>query len=168
MKDACEEYTELQDLIARYDTLQGANEDLQKHQKSADVRLEDLRGKAQGRSKQRQLKILELTTEIAQSQKVLEAAEVELNTLEQHVDVLTTEESEQSLYLGMVLHSVDNLFQRCIEKRPAIQHRNEFEGIHGSSSGSGAGKKKVWQKMFLNFFKKKCLKAECIFWRANS
>ena len=116
----------MQDLIARYDTLQGANEDLQKHRKSADARLEDLRGKAQGRSKQRQLKILELTTEIAQSQKVLEAAEVELNALEQQVGNKTTEESEQSLYLGMVLHSVDNLFQRCIEKRPAIQHRNEF------------------------------------------
>ena len=46
--------------------------------------------------------------------------------LENLAESTRQEEAQQSLHLGQIIMSVDNLFLRCIAKRPAIQHANEL------------------------------------------
>ena len=62
----------------------------------------------------------------------LEEVEKQAMQLESLAEATRMEESQQSLHLGQIIMSVDNLFQRCIVKRPTIQHANELDEKGGT------------------------------------
>jgi len=138
VKDSCDDYSEIQDLVTRYETLESAHQDLINAQTQFDQRNEALRNEFQNYKKQKVMEILAFTNQTASLQSELE--EVEKNR--QHLEYLSEEarqqQSEQSLYLGQILMSVENLFLRCTTKRPAIQHANDL--LHDKGSLIGAQK----------------------------
>lgn len=136
VKDSCDDYGEIQDLVTRYETLESAHQDLIDAQTQFDQRNEALRTEFQNYKKQKAMEILAFTNRTASLQSELE--EVEKNR--QHYEYLSEEarqqQSEQSLYLGQILMSVENLFIRCTTKRPAIQHGNDLQHEIGSLSNT--------------------------------
>jgi len=136
VKDSSDDYSEIQDLVTRYETLESAHQDLIDAQTQFEERNEALRTEFQNYKKQKAMEILAFTNRTASLQSEVE----EVEKTRQHYEYLSEEaqqeQSEQSLYLGQILMSVENLFLRCTTKRPAIQHGNDLQ--HEKSSLTGA------------------------------
>lgn len=122
VKDTCDEYSEIQDLVTRYDTLESANRDLMKLQTDSETKIEQLRSDFQFYRKEQEMEILDFTNRIAYLSLELDESMKTRQNLEHLVDEATREDSQHSLHFGQILMSVENLFLRCTTKRKGIQH----------------------------------------------
>jgi hypothetical protein len=122
VKDTCDDYSEIQDLVTRYDTLESANKDLMDNQTQFEARNEVVRVEFQNYKKERAIENMAFTNRIATMQSQFEEAQKARQELEHLADVATQEDSEHSLHFGQILMSVENLFLRCTTKRKNIQH----------------------------------------------
>lgn len=138
VKDTSDDYSEIQDLVTRFETLESANKDLMDNQVYFENKNEALRTEFQNYKKERAMEILAFTNRTATLQSELEEAQKTRQQLEHVADEATQHDSEHSLHLGQILMSVENLFLRCTTKRPGIQHANEMEGILGQESQESA------------------------------
>lgn len=136
VKDSCDDYSEIQDLVTRYETLESAHQDLINAQTQFEQRNEALRNEFQNYKKQKAMEILAFTNQTATLQSDLEDVQKNRQHLEYLSEEARQQESEQSLYLGQILMSVENLFLRCTAKRPAIQHANELQHEKGTLLGA--------------------------------
>jgi DNA repair exonuclease SbcCD ATPase subunit len=131
-KDYSDEFSEIQDLLTRYDTLEAAHRDLVRNQGIFEQRNEEVRQEFQNYQKESANEILGFTTKTASLQSELEASETLRQQLQLEAEEATQGDSETSLKLGKIIMSVENLYLRCITQRPSIQHASELEG--GTSS----------------------------------
>merc|ERR1711972_1224198 len=90
VKDTCEEYSEIQDLVTRHDTLESANKELMK----------ELRNEFQNYRKEQEMEALALTNRMAALSSELEDAQRTRHELELRVDEARHEDSKHSLYFG--------------------------------------------------------------------
>jgi septal ring factor EnvC (AmiA/AmiB activator) len=137
VKDTCDDYQEIQDLVTRYDTLESANKDLMDLQQASNQRIEELRNNFRNYSKEQQMDMLELTNRIASLSQELDDSQKERHLLEQHVDKARQDDSKHSLYFGRILMSVENLFLRCTTKRANIRHDDEFSKARDGAEADG-------------------------------
>merc|ERR1712039_94504 len=128
VKDTCEEYSEIQDLVTRHDTLESANKELMKDQAHAYQVMEELRNDFQNYRKEQEMETLALTNRMASLSSELEEAQKTRHELELKVDEARHEDSKHSLYFGQILMSVENLFLRCTQKRKNIKHADNVMG----------------------------------------
>ncbi|CAD7958644.1 unnamed protein product [Amoebophrya sp. A120] len=126
VKENSDDYSEIQDLVTRHETLEAAHRDLIESQQKAENMNEGIRNEYQNYRKEKAMEVLALTNKTAALQAELEDVEKKCLQLEALAEHSRQEESQQSLFLGQIIMSVDNLFQRCNLKRPAIQHSNEL------------------------------------------
>mmetsp|Transcript_12310 Transcript_12310/g.29883 ORF Transcript_12310/g.29883 Transcript_12310/m.29883 type:complete len:336 (-) Transcript_12310:551-1558(-) len=126
VKENSDDYSEIQDLVTRYETLEAAHQDLIQSQQKAESGMEAVRNEYQNYRKAKGMEVLALTNKTAALQAELEEVEKRCLQLEASAEHSRQEEAQQSLFLGQIILSVDNLFQRCNLKRPAIQHANEL------------------------------------------
>lgn len=133
-KDTCDDYSEIQDLVTRYETLESANKDLMDSQTYFESKNEELRAEFQAYKKERAMEILAFTNRIATLQGDLEDAQKTRQALEQVADLATQEDSEHSLHFGQILMSVENLFLRCTTKRKNIQHATTPQNEDGEKN----------------------------------
>jgi len=122
VKDSCDEYSQIEELVTRYETLEGANKDLVELQTASDKRIEELRNECRDYGKQQEMEHLELTNRYSQLSIQLDEEMKEKARLEHMVDEATQEDSKHSLHFGQILMSVENLYLRCTAKRRNIQH----------------------------------------------
>lgn len=122
VKDTCEEYSEIQDLVTRYETLESAHKDLMENQIDYDKTIEELRREYQKYQKEQEMKLLELSNRLSSLQVEREDALKVSELLSHQMDEARQEDSKHSLNFGVILLSVDNLYLRCLSKRSAIQH----------------------------------------------
>lgn len=113
MKETSEDYQEIADLVTRHETLELARRDLSEAQMAFEATNEQLRGEFQQYTKQRQVELLAFTNRTATLQAALEDAEKQWQHLEGLAEATRQDASRQSLHLGQIIMSVDNLFQRC-------------------------------------------------------
>merc|ERR1719473_1030722 len=137
-KDTCDDYSEIQDLVTRYETLESANKDLMDNQTYFESKNEELRAEFQQYKKERAMEILAFTNRIATLQGELEDAQKTRQALEQTADLATQEDSEHSLHFGQILMSVENLFLRCTTKRKNIQHATTPQDEEANTKGDAA------------------------------
>merc|ERR1711869_73912 len=105
----------------------GAHRDLVRNQALFESRNEEVWQEFQNYQKESANEILGFTTKTASLQSELEASET-LRQLTLEAEEVTQGDSEQSLFLGKIIMSVENLYLRCTSERPAIQHASELEG----------------------------------------
>jgi len=122
VKETCDDYSEIQDLVTRYDTLESANKDLMDSQTQYEEKNEAVRGEFQNYKKERSIENMAFTNRIATLQSEFEEVQKARQELEHLADVATQQDSEHSLHFGQILMSVENLFLRCTTKRKNIQH----------------------------------------------
>lgn len=137
VKDSCDDYAEIQDLVGRYETLEIANKDLSELQKSSQNRIEELTKEFQSYRKEQEMQMLELTNRIAALSGELDESQKTRQHLEHVVDEARQEDSKHSLYFGQILMSVENLFLRCTTKRRNIQHATTPMDDEGSKGREG-------------------------------
>jgi len=138
-KDYSDEFSEIQDLLTRYDTLEAAHRDLVRNQALFEQRNEEVRLQFQTYQKESANEILGYTTKTASLQSELETSETLRQQLQLEAEEVTQGDSEQSLHLGKIIMSVENLYLRCITQRPAIQHASELEGATSSEARDELG-----------------------------
>ncbi|CAD7962503.1 unnamed protein product [Amoebophrya sp. A25] len=126
VKENSDDYSEIQDLVTRHETLEAAHKDLMESQQSAESGNENLRNEYQNYRKEKAMEVLALTNKTAALQAELEEQEKQCLQLEALAEMTRQEEAQQSLFLGQIIMSVDNLFHRCNLKRPGIQYANEL------------------------------------------
>lgn len=122
VKDTCDEYSEIQDLVTRHDTLECANRDLMCIQTDSESLIEELRNDFQNYRKEQEMEMLAFTNQIASLSSVYDDSQKIRQDLETMVDRATQEGSKHSLYFGQILMSVENLYLRCATRKKILQH----------------------------------------------
>lgn len=123
VKDSCQEYSEIQDLVTRFETLETAHKDLMELQTSSDAKIESLRNEYQAYQKDTDMEMLAMTNKVAKLQTERDEAVREREHLGHQLDEASQEDSKHSLKFGQILMSVENLHLRCINKRGhVLQH----------------------------------------------
>merc|ERR1719235_54477 len=123
VKDSCQEYSEIQDLVTRYETLETAHKELMKQQTISDTTIESLRNEYQTYQKDTDMEMLAMTNKVAKLQTERDEAVKDREQLGHQMDEASQEDSKHSLKFGQILMSVENLFLRCINKRGhVLQH----------------------------------------------
>lgn len=123
VKDSCQEYSEIQDLVTRYETLESAHKDLMELQTSSDAKIESLRNEYQTYQKDTDMEMLAMTNKVARLQTERDEAVKEREQLGRQMDEAALQDSKHSLKFGQILMSVENLYLRCINKRGhVLQH----------------------------------------------
>jgi chromosome segregation ATPase len=121
--DKCQEYSEIQDLVTRYETLESAHKDLMNTNWSSDSKIESLRNEYQTYQKETDMEMLAMTNKVARLQTERDEAVKEREQLGRQMDEAALQDSRHSLKFGQILMSVENLYLRCINKRGhVLQH----------------------------------------------
>ena len=107
-----DDYHEIQDLLNRYNTLKTANKDLADTQTKAEQENEKKSVEYSHYKKERGNEILNANNDIANLQHRLEKREMDVKLLMNELDSTITGGSKQTLVLGQVLRSVQNLLER--------------------------------------------------------
>lgn len=138
LADVCvyltEEYPEIQDLLNRYKTLRGANDDLLRRQKDYEDLSEKKKDDFIKYMKERANEILNANNEIALLQDKLEHTEATTYRLQNEVDSAIRGMSDKTLELCQILAAVDNLLERFVkhmtkhkQKRDAADKKNPYK-----------------------------------------
>lgn len=123
VRESCQEYSEIQDLVTRYDTLEVAHKDLMELQTTSDSKIEALRNDYQNYQRETDMQMLAMTNQVAKLQTERDQAVKDRSTLADQLDLASQEDSKHSLKFGQILMSVENLYLRCISKRGhVLQH----------------------------------------------
>ena len=109
-----EDYHEIQDLLNRYKTLRGANDDLSRRQKDYEDLSEKKKEDFIKYMKERANEILNANNEIALLQDKLEQTEATTYRLQADVDSAIRGMSDKTLELCQILAAVDNLLERFV------------------------------------------------------
>merc|ERR1712078_569351 len=96
-------------------------------------------GEFQNYQKESANEILGFTWETASLQSELETSETLRQQLTLEAEEVTQGDSEQSLFLGKIIMSVENLYLRCTSERPGIQHASELDGGDKSNDEDAGG-----------------------------
>ncbi|KEP64272.1 UNVERIFIED_CONTAM: hypothetical protein HHA_253350 [Hammondia hammondi] len=121
-----DEFQEISDMMSRYDLLQSVNGTLVKKETDVNRRADKIRSSYQMYKKQAANAILEKSNTVAALQRELEMCEKERNIKQGQAEELLSHASEEALHFGQLLLCIDNLFRRCTEQRPNIQHANHL------------------------------------------
>merc|ERR1712167_436125 len=92
VKDTCDDHSEIQDLVTRFETLENANRDLMENQVYFDNKNEALRTEFQNYKKERAMEILAFTNRTATLQSELEEAQKSRQQLEHLADEAAVED----------------------------------------------------------------------------
>jgi DNA repair exonuclease SbcCD ATPase subunit len=142
VKETDDNYSEIQDLVTRFETLQSANEDLMQRQKDYERQIEALRNEYQAYRKEQENEMLALNNAHAAKRSELEEKQKRRADLEQELDAATQDTSEHNLRFGQILMSVENLYIRCTAKRGsktlvALVEDDTSQGKEGEEDEAG-------------------------------
>ncbi|KAF4675291.1 Coiled-coil domain containing 42 [Perkinsus olseni] len=146
VKESSDDYSEIQDILTRYRTLEAANSDLRAIQSALDAQAEQMRIQLNTYNRQKAMEILEATNRAASLQTDLEDAEKLATKLDEEVKEASEQDAGLRLDLGQIVASVENLFKRCVSQRPQIQHgssmleEDEMDSSAGGNSVSPASR----------------------------
>jgi len=110
-------YSEIQDLVTRYETLESANKDLMELQTQSENRIEELRKQYNEYRKEQDDAEIDIRNNMDRLRSELDEKQKTRQQLQHEVDAATQESSKHSLYFGQILMSVENIHIRCTKKR---------------------------------------------------
>eukprot|EP00741_Cyanophora_paradoxa_P008900 tig00001408_g8616.t1 len=118
VQHAADEFPEVQDVLARYATLSGANTDLTAGvQRDMDT-MEQQRAKLANFIKEKQNTLLVSNSEIAELQMKLEARKAEVARFDQQALLKESDANNRNRLLGEIKMSIMNVYGRCQFRQP--------------------------------------------------
>ncbi|CAJ1454286.1 unnamed protein product [Effrenium voratum] len=135
VKETCDDYAEISEIVERHATLESANTDLAEQQTEWETSIEELRSQFQTYKKEQENEMMELRNRVAMLQIELDECQKKRQQLQHDFDEATQEDSRHSLFFGQILMSVENLFLRCTTKRKNIQHAQTPVDDEGKQEG---------------------------------
>eukprot|EP00745_Piridium_sociabile_P042470 TRINITY_DN85731_c0_g1_i1.p1 TRINITY_DN85731_c0_g1~~TRINITY_DN85731_c0_g1_i1.p1 ORF type:complete len:385 (-),score=73.77 TRINITY_DN85731_c0_g1_i1:231-1385(-) len=144
-------FTEFADLLARHGVLEKTNEDLLKEQADLLSQSEAVQIEFQNYRKEASHQILTYNNRVATLQRDVEHYEKFHAQLQQSAESETKEDSDLNLEISYVVAAIDNLYWRCVQRRPALQHHlTEYECAPNERVGglwrTNAAQKKTGEK----------------------
>lgn len=109
------DFPEVSDVLNRYKTLKGVNQDLRAKKEVEDETVESLQREYQSYRKEMENKVLNGANEIADKQILLEHTLMKKTKLQGDIDTSNLEASDKTTQLGQVLGAVSNVLERCEE-----------------------------------------------------
>lgn len=141
-----DDYQEIPSVVARYQTLQRANKEMEERQKETEESNEAKRDGYFMLKTKLQQGLLRGNTEINELKKELERVEIQTLEYQKEVDARTEAHRDRLWELGRVLMAVDNVEARCtrnpitsVKGTPVIKHTesSSAEAANGGSNGAG-------------------------------
>ena len=126
--DNSDKFTEISDIISRYDTLKKTNKDLVNDSHKLQEELDKLTEDATQYEKEKTNEILRMNNSIAEYQKGLEKAEDEKNRKQRTIEEGIKNSRIQSKQLSQLIMAVNNLYWRCRNQSKTIGLKYEGEG----------------------------------------
>lgn len=123
-----DEFTEMTDILNRYETLKKTNNNLVEENQKLQEGLESITNDISVYEKDKTNEILRLNNEIAGSQKELEKTEDEKNRKQKGVEDRIKNNRIQNKQLSQIVMAINNLYWKCKEQRKGLQLRFENEG----------------------------------------
>lgn len=123
-----DEFTEMTDILNRYDTLKKTNTNLMDENHNLQKELDRLTNEIGIYERDKTNDILRLNNEIAELQKELERTEDEKNRKQKNVEDRIKNDRIQNKQLSQVVMAINNLYWKCKEQRKGLQLRFEAEG----------------------------------------
>ncbi|CAG9333940.1 unnamed protein product [Blepharisma stoltei] len=117
-----DDFTDISDILARYNTLKQSYEDLMKKRHQLEEELQDIKWTRDLYEKEKKDQLMELAIDIANTQKSIEDLDIIRSDLQKEVDTVSSTATEKDLELGCMLTAIENLYQRCKTEEPGIHH----------------------------------------------
>jgi chromosome segregation ATPase len=121
-------YGEIDDLIARHQTLVDSNADLMRQDQQLAAAIDAARKSSLETAKEKQDQILNLNNDVARLKTELEAAKKEADELEKVREAVQSEMGERTMEHGRVCMAADNLFHRC-RGRSAVKYKRTADPV---------------------------------------
>ena len=122
-----DEFTELNDILARYYTLKASNERLQENQKRFVEELDSLNRQIADYTKNMNTLKMTLNNKIATKQQRLEKIEDTKSRLMAESQENTSKKMKKTTEHGQILMTIDNLYQKCQQRKKMIISKLERE-----------------------------------------
>lgn len=123
-----DEFSEMTDILNRYDTLKRANKELVEQNQSLQEELDKLTEEVSIYEREKGNEILRMNNNIAELQKTLEKSEDERNRKQRTVEDAIKGNRVQSKQLSKLLMAVNNLYWMCKKRRLAIGLKFDEDG----------------------------------------
>ncbi len=123
-----DEFTEMTDILNRYETLKKTNGNLVDENQKLQEELDSLTNDTAVYEKDKTNETLRLNNEIAELQKELEKTEDEKNRRQKEIEDRIKNNRIQSKQLSQIVMAINNLYWKCKEQRKVLQLRIENEG----------------------------------------
>eukprot|EP01022_Parablepharisma_sp_SALTPOND_P034912 TRINITY_DN934_c3_g1_i1.p4 TRINITY_DN934_c3_g1~~TRINITY_DN934_c3_g1_i1.p4 ORF type:complete len:323 (+),score=58.36 TRINITY_DN934_c3_g1_i1:849-1817(+) len=123
-----DEFSEMTDILNRYETLKKTNKELVEENQYLQEDLDKVTNEASLYEKEKGNEILRMNNNIAELQKSLEKSEDERNRKQRAVEDTVKNNRVQSQQLSKLLMAVNNLYWMCKKDRKALGLRYENEG----------------------------------------
>ena len=123
-----DEFTEMTDILNRYDTLKRTNNNLVSENQKLQEELDSLTNDIAVYEKDKTNEVLSLNNEIAELQKELEKTEEEKNRKQKGIEDKVKNNRIQNKQLSQIVMAINNLYWKCKEQRKGLQLRFESEG----------------------------------------
>jgi len=122
-----DEFTEMQDILNRYDTLKKTNNNLVSENQKLQEELDSLTNDVAVYEKDKTNEILRLNNDIAELQKELEKVEDEKNRKQKGIEDQIKSTRIQNKHLCQIVMAINNLYWKCKDLRKGLQLRLESE-----------------------------------------
>ena len=121
-----DEFQELHDILSRYQTLKASNERLQENQRKFIEEVDHLNKQIAVYTKEMNTMKMTLNNKIATKQQRLEKIEDLKGRLMAESEENTSKKMKKTTEHGQILMTIDNLFQKCLERKELIVSMKEF------------------------------------------
>lgn len=115
-----DEFTDIGEITSRYNTLSDTFEKLLDKRQKLDAEYEQLKRTKDNLEKTRKDEVLELNINIAVLQKEIDDADLHRNDLQKESDINSQTLLDKDLELGIMLTSIESLYNRCMTEGPQI------------------------------------------------
>lgn len=112
-----DEYSELNDILARYATLKKSNTKLNERMQQLESELEELKTTVANYEKDMKTQIMQLNNDIAQLQQRFETIEDQKNKLKSEAEEVSSKKLSKVSDLARILMAIDNLENRCLNRK---------------------------------------------------
>ena len=123
-----DEFSEMTDILNRYETLKKTNKTLVDENQKLQEELDKLTNDAAAYEKDKTNEILGMNNSIAELQKTLERAEDEKNRLQRSVEEGVKDSRIESKQLSQLLMAICNLYWKCKDRRNKLKLKWDGEG----------------------------------------
>ncbi|KAJ9465533.1 hypothetical protein DIPPA_59670 [Diplonema papillatum] len=138
-----EEYSDPNDIISRWKTLDGNHKELQARKQYLEQQMEIQRQVLQKKKESKATEILDFTNALASKGKLLETLHKEVTKAQDDIEYALEKKTSTTKVIGQIKMATQNLYERCFE------HASAYRPIRKHGKEEGGGEEILHQLQFI-------------------